>query len=94
VAQSFLGSSSPFNETHQNSAHYKSLYQQANATSNLSTRKEILNEMQQIDFQQGAYIIPTFMDTLDAYTDKIAGYSSDKVGESLSGWDFEHFWLV
>jgi len=94
VAQSFLGSSSPFNETHQNSAHYNSLYQQANATSNLSTRKGILNEMQQIDFQQGAYIIPTFMDTLDAYTDKIAGYSSDKVGESLSGWDFEHFWLV
>ena len=34
------------------------------------------------------------MDTLDAYTDKIAGYSHDKVGESLSGWDFEHFWLV
>jgi hypothetical protein len=50
--------------------------------------------MQQLDFQQGAYIIPTFMDTLDAYTDKIAGYSHDKVGESLSGWDFEHFWLV
>jgi peptide/nickel transport system substrate-binding protein len=94
VAQSFLGSSSPFNETHENSAHYNNLYQQANKTSNLSTRKEILNEMQQIDFQQGAYIIPTFMDTLDAYTDQIAGYSSDKVGESLSGWDFEHFWLV
>jgi hypothetical protein len=32
--------------------------------------------------------------TLDAYTDKIAGYSHDKAGESLSGWDFEHFWLV
>jgi peptide/nickel transport system substrate-binding protein len=94
VAQSFLGSSSPFNETHENSARYRSLYQQANKTSNLSTRKEILNEMQQMDFQQGAYIIPTFMDTLDAYTDKIAGHSHDKVGESLSGWDFEHFWLV
>jgi peptide/nickel transport system substrate-binding protein len=94
VAQSFLGSSSPFNETHENSSHYNSLYQQANSTSNLSTRKEILNEMQQIDFQQGAYIIPTFMDTLDAYTSEIAGYSQDKVGESLSGWDFENFWLV
>jgi peptide/nickel transport system substrate-binding protein len=94
VAQSFLGSSSPFNETHQNSSRYNSLYRQANTTSSLSTRKEILNEMQQMDFEQGAYIIPTFMDTLDAYTDKIAGYSHDKVGESLSGWDFEHFWLV
>jgi peptide/nickel transport system substrate-binding protein len=94
VAQSFLGSSSPFNETHTNDSHYNSLYKQANATSNLSTRKEIEYEMQQIDFQQGAYIIPTFMDTLDAYTDKIAGYSTSKVGESLSNWDFEHFWLT
>lgn len=94
VAQSFLGASSPFNETHSDNAHYAHLYQQANATSNASTRKEILHEMQQIDFQQGPYIIPTFMDTLDAYTDKIAGYHTDKVGESLSGWDFEHFWFV
>ena len=94
VAQSFLGSSSPFNETHENSAQYNKLYQQANATSNASTRKEILHQMQQIDFQQGAYIIPTFMDTLDAYTNKIAGYGTAKVGESLSGWDFEHFWFV
>jgi peptide/nickel transport system substrate-binding protein len=94
VAQSFEGSSSPFNETHLNDAHYNSLYRQANATSNLSTRKEIEYEMQQIDFQQGAYIIPTFMDTLDAYSEKIAGFGTAAVGESLSGWDFEHFWFV
>jgi peptide/nickel transport system substrate-binding protein len=93
VAQSFLPTG-PFNETHLDDSQYNKLYKQANATNNASTRKEIMYEMQQMDFQQGAYIIPTFMDTLDAYTDKIAGYSHDKVGESLSGWDFEHFWLV
>ena len=32
--------------------------------------------------------------TLDAYTDQIAGYHTAKVGESLAGWDFEHFWFV
>jgi len=32
--------------------------------------------MQQFDFSQGPYIIPTFMDTLDAYSDKIAGYAA------------------
>jgi hypothetical protein len=69
-------------------------YSKQNATSNLSTRKEIEYEMQQIDFQQGAHTIPTFMDTLDTYTDKIAGYSTSAVGESLSSWDFEHFWFV
>src|ERR1700760_3214410 len=94
VAQSFLGSSSPFNETHSNSQHYANLYSEANATASASKRKEIQYEMQQLDFQQGAYIIPTFMDTLDAYTDKISGFHTAKVGESLSGWDFEHFWFV
>jgi peptide/nickel transport system substrate-binding protein len=94
VAQSFLGSSSPFNETHYNDLHYTNLYRQANTTADPSTRRAIEYEMQQIDFTQGAYIIATFMDTLDAYSDKIAGYTTAEVGESLSGWDFEHFWFV
>ena len=53
--------------------------------------------MQQFDFSQGPYIIPTFMDTLDAYSDKIAGYATKSqrgVGEPLSNWDMERFWFV
>ncbi len=94
VAQSFLGSASPFNETHTNNAQYTSWYDQANATADLSTRKQIVYEMQQYDFTQGAYIIPTFMDTLDAYSDKITGYTTAKVGESISNWDFEHLSFI
>ena len=84
-------------ETHSNNPHYESLYAQANATANKSTRQQIEHEMQQFDFSQGPYIIPTFMDTLDAYSDKIAGYASRSqrtVGEPLSNWDMEHFWFV
>lgn len=97
VAQSFLGSGSPFNETHSNNSHYISLYNQANATTNASARKQILYEMQQFDFNEGPYIIPTFMDTLDAYSKKIKGYSTANqraVGEPMSNWDMEHFWFV
>jgi peptide/nickel transport system substrate-binding protein len=94
VSQSFLGDVAPFNETHTNNAHYTSLYWQANATADETKIKQILFEMQQFDFTQGAYIIPTFMDTLDAYSDKLAGYTTSKVGESLSNWDFEHFYFV
>ncbi len=94
VAQSFLGSSSPFNETHSDNAQYARWYQQANATTSLPVRRQIEHEMQRFDFTQGAYIIPTFMDTLDAYSDKITGYTTAKVGESLSNWDFEHFSFV
>jgi peptide/nickel transport system substrate-binding protein len=93
VAYSMLPAS-PFNETHTNNAGYNNLYDQANATLNPSLRKEILYEMQKFDFTQGGYIIPTFVDTLDAYSTKISGYGPAKVGQPLSNFDFIHFWFV
>ena len=74
VAESML-LGSPFNETHTNNPQYTSLYNQANATANPSLRKEILQEMQRFDFTQGGYIIPAYIDVLDAYSDKITGYT-------------------
>ncbi|MGE5134149.1 MAG: ABC transporter substrate-binding protein [Gemmatimonadota bacterium] len=90
VAESMLDGS-PFNETHTGNARYQSLYDQANATASPSLRAEILHEMQTFDFTQGGYIIPAFIDTLDAYSDKITGYTPAKVGQPLSNFDFEHF---
>jgi peptide/nickel transport system substrate-binding protein len=90
VAQSMLPAS-PFNETHNDNPRYNSLYEQANATLSVSTRKQIEDEMQNLDFTQGGYIIPAYIDALDAYSDKITGYSAAKVGQPLSDFDFEHF---
>jgi peptide/nickel transport system substrate-binding protein len=93
VAQSMLPTS-PFNETHWNQPHYIDLYKQANATANAATRKNIAHEMQMIDFTEGGYILPAFIDALDAYSTKITGYSAAKVGQPLSDFDFEHFSFV
>jgi peptide/nickel transport system substrate-binding protein len=93
VAQSLLPTS-PFNETHWHLPKYVSLYHQANATANAATRKQIEHEMQQIDFNEGGYIIPAFIDALDAYSTKITGYSAARVGQPLSDFDFEHFSFV
>ena len=93
VAESML-LGSPFNETHTNNPQYTNLYNQANATANPSLRKEILQEMQRFDFTEGGYIIPAYIDVLDAYSDKITGYSAGKVGQPLSNFDFEHFAFV
>ena len=90
VAQSLLPTS-PFNETHWSLPHYGDLYRQANATADASVRKEIEHEMQQIDFTQGGYIIPAFIDALDAYSTKITGYTAAKVGQPLSDFNFEQF---
>jgi peptide/nickel transport system substrate-binding protein len=93
VAQSMLPTS-PFNETHWSLPRYISLYKQANATADPATRRQIEHEMQMIDFTEGGYIIPAFIDALDAYSTKITGYSAAKVGQPLSDFDFEHFSLT
>ena len=93
VSESMLPAS-PFNETHWDNPHYISLYKQANATTSAATRKQIEYEMQMIDFTEGGYIIPAYIDALDAYSTKITGYSAAKVGQPLSDFDFEHFSFV
>ncbi len=93
VAESML-LGSPYNETHTNNPQYTNLYNQANATANPALRKEILYDMQRFDFTQGGYIIPAYIDVLDAYSDKITGYTAGKVGQPLSNFDFEHFAFV
>jgi peptide/nickel transport system substrate-binding protein len=93
VAQSMLGTASPFNETHTDNKHYTGLYDQANAASAGSV-KGIVTQMQQFDYNQGGYIIPAFIDALDAYSTKIAGYSRARVGQPLSDFDFENMYFV
>jgi len=93
VAQSMLAAS-PFNETHTNNSTLNNLYKQANATLSDSTRKQIEYEMQMFDFTQGGYIIPAFIDALDAYSTKITGYSASAIGQPLSAFDFENWSFV
>jgi peptide/nickel transport system substrate-binding protein len=93
VAQSMLPAS-PFNETHTNNPTLNTLYQQANATLNTSTRKQIEYEMQLYDFNEGSYIIPAYIDSLDAYSTKITGHSTAAAGQPLSNFDFEKWSFV
>jgi peptide/nickel transport system substrate-binding protein len=93
VAESMLPTS-PYNETHTDNSTLNNLYQQANATLNSSTRKQIEYEMQSFDFKYGGYIIPAYVDALDAYSTKITGYSASNVGLPLSDMDFQNWSFV
>jgi peptide/nickel transport system substrate-binding protein len=90
VAQTFLPSS-PFPETHFDDPHYTALYNDANRTQSASTRRQIQYEMQTIDFNQGGYIIPCFVDSLDAYSTNLTGYQTGQVGEPLGNFNFEDY---
>jgi peptide/nickel transport system substrate-binding protein len=94
VAESML-MGSPFNETHTNNVSYTKLYNEANATaSGSSLEKELLHEMQSFDFNMGGYIIPAYVDALDAYSTKIAGFKAARIGQPLSNFDMEHWYFV
>jgi peptide/nickel transport system substrate-binding protein len=80
---------SPFNETHTDNPALTRLYNEANATLDASKRKQIEHEMQTFDFNEGGYIIPAYLDSLDAYSTKITGYSTCATGVPLSNFDFE-----
>jgi peptide/nickel transport system substrate-binding protein len=80
--------SSPWNETHFYNSSYSKLYNQANATLDPSARRQIAWQMQQTDFTQGGYIIPAFVDSLDAYRDTVTGYRASRVGQPVSDLDF------
>jgi peptide/nickel transport system substrate-binding protein len=83
--------SSPWDETHFASPAYGRLYAQANATTSGPLRAQIVRDMQQTDFTQGGYIIPAFIDTLDAYSTKITGYAPSRLGQPLDDYGFARF---
>lgn len=82
---------SPWNETHWADPAYVKLYNQANATLDSRLRKQIVTDMQMIDYDRGGYIIPAFIDTLDAYSTKITGYGPSRLGQPLDDYGFARF---
>jgi peptide/nickel transport system substrate-binding protein len=93
VAQSMLPHS-PFNETHTKVPSYTLLYNEANQTTDENKRQDIKHQMREFDFNEGAYIIPAFIDALDAYSTKLTGYTPARVGQPLADLNFEAFSFV
>jgi peptide/nickel transport system substrate-binding protein len=84
----------PFNETHWDNAQYNSLYSQAIATVDDALRTEMAHEMQQIEYDEGGYIIPFFPPVIDGYGTNVGGIVPSKIGLSLNAYDFKGVWLA
>jgi peptide/nickel transport system substrate-binding protein len=87
VAQGDLPNS-PFNETHWGKGKFQQLIQQARAEVDANKRKDILHQAQQMQYDQGGYIIPYFSNIIDAYSAKVSGFQPAK-----SGFPFGNYWL-
>jgi len=70
------------------------LVQEAFATVDDAKRNELVREAATIEYNEGGYIIPTFRNLLDAYSDKVVGITTnDVMGISLGRWRLKDVWL-
>jgi peptide/nickel transport system substrate-binding protein len=87
VAQGDLPNS-PFNETHWGKGKFEGLIRQARAEIDETKRAAILHDAQQMQYEEGGYIIPYFSNIIDAYSAKVTGFT-----EAKSGFPFGNYWF-
>jgi peptide/nickel transport system substrate-binding protein len=74
---------SPYNETHWppksgTGSNFGSLYNQASGTTDAAKRTQIQHQMQQLEYNNGGYIIPCFGGLIDGYATKVKGLKPSK----------------
>jgi peptide/nickel transport system substrate-binding protein len=85
--------SSPYNETHWDHAEWNDLVNKANATVDEAERCELIQQAQQIEYDEGGYIIWGFPNNLDAHSTSVKGLVPDKSGIPLTSYGFRNVWL-
>jgi peptide/nickel transport system substrate-binding protein len=87
----------PYNECHWPPANsnYLTLYKQALAEVDKTKRIALKHQMQQLEYDQGGYIIPFFNNLVDAYSTKVSGFVASKGTLNLDsfGHGFRTIWF-
>jgi peptide/nickel transport system substrate-binding protein len=93
-------SSSAYNETHWPpkagaGSNYGTLYADALAEIDQTKRRDIIHEMQTIEYDSGGYIIPYFNNSIDASSSRVDGLQSSKGSLNLDwfGHGFRTIWF-
>jgi peptide/nickel transport system substrate-binding protein len=73
---------------------YAKLYYEAFKTVNPTLRKEIVLEMQRIQYDRGGYVVWGFLNTVDASSTKVKGWVLDSTGRSFGSWKFKDAYFV
>jgi peptide/nickel transport system substrate-binding protein len=82
-----------FPETHFSNTRFTSLYYQAMAAPDVSLRREIAGEMQQIERDEGGYIVPLWAPVLDGYASSVHGLVAGVSGLPFNQFDFTGAWI-
>lgn len=84
---------SPYNETHWRDPAYAALYQKALSTLDAAKRGEIVRQLQTLDFEQGAYIIPSHNQIVDLLAQNVNGVAPGTF-MALGDYEFAKIWLA
>jgi peptide/nickel transport system substrate-binding protein len=84
----------PYNETHWEHAEWLQIVNEAFRTVDDAKRNELIAQAQEIEYNEGGYIIWAFRNQVDAYSDKITGLKPDKSGVPLGQWGFKDVYFV
>jgi peptide/nickel transport system substrate-binding protein len=87
VAQGSLPDS-PFNETHWEDPEFLDLIALARAELDDARRTELLHEAQRIEYERGGYIVWSFSNQVDAYSDTVGGFHPARSGFPLTNYGF------
>jgi peptide/nickel transport system substrate-binding protein len=84
----------PYNETHWKNAEWTSLVDQAWKTVDDDERAKLITQAQQLEFDEGGYIIWSWRNQVDAYSKTTTGYKLDKLGGPIGRMYFKDVYFV
>ncbi|WP_232665289.1 ABC transporter substrate-binding protein [Pseudonocardia sp. TRM90224] len=90
LPQTAVGSlpDAPYNETHWADPEFIDIVNRAKATVDETARNELIRQAQRIEHERGGYIVWGFGNQVDAYSRRLAGFTPDRGGIPLSGYNF------
>jgi peptide/nickel transport system substrate-binding protein len=73
---------------------YDKYYAEATETTDDNLRNQIIEKMVEIDWAEGGNLIPMNFPVIDAWADNVHGITPSVLGQALSNFQFQNFWMT
>ncbi|HET6476812.1 MAG TPA: ABC transporter substrate-binding protein [Thermoleophilia bacterium] len=84
----------PYNETHWKNAEWQAIVEEAQTTIDEAARNELIAQAQEIEYNEGGYIIWAFRNQVDAGSEKVAGLKTSRLGVPVGNFGFKDVYFV
>ncbi|SDY99471.1 ABC transporter substrate-binding protein [Herbiconiux ginsengi] len=83
-----ITATAPYNSSHWTDPEYDALFDQAIQTVDDTERKDLVAQMQTIEYDSGPYIVPMFLDALVGLSDDVSGATAYPNSDGAFGYNF------